>query len=196
MTRVGIFSGTFDPVHGGHIEFALQASKDCKLDTVYFLPEKTPREKSGITSYSNRVAMLSLALKKYKNLQLGPEFDDKFTVAKTLPKLKQEFASSRLVFLLGSDVVETFKYRWGGLKEFLQTVELCIGMRGTDSPEAVTKILQEVNEQYGIKVIYTLVTITGAHIASTTIRQGKYLLDELDSDVAAYISDKKLYSDE
>ena len=43
---VGIYSGTFDPVHTGHVAFALEAAQVANLQKVVFLPEETPREKT------------------------------------------------------------------------------------------------------------------------------------------------------
>ncbi len=196
MTRIGIFSGTFDPVHTGHVAFALQASKECKLDTVYFLPEKKPREKQGVTSYSNRAAMLKIAIKNNSNLQLGPELGDRFTVRYTLPKIQKEFDGARVVFLLGSDVVRTFTYRWEGLQEFLESVELCIGLRKSDDPQDIITILEAMKKQYNAKLVYCLIGSDKEHVSSTTIRRKNHSISDLDSDVAAYIADKNLYSDE
>jgi nicotinate-nucleotide adenylyltransferase len=67
--RIGIYSGTFDPVHSGHISFALQSLKAAKLDKVYFLPERRPRNKQQVEHFGHRVAMLKRAIKPY------PEFN-------------------------------------------------------------------------------------------------------------------------
>lgn len=42
MSRIGIYSGSFNPVHAGHIAFALQALESANLKTIYFLPERRP----------------------------------------------------------------------------------------------------------------------------------------------------------
>ena len=48
MARIGIYAGTFDPVHAGHVAFALQSLEAAKLDRVYFLPERRPRGKRQV----------------------------------------------------------------------------------------------------------------------------------------------------
>ncbi|HVI69805.1 MAG TPA: adenylyltransferase/cytidyltransferase family protein, partial [Magnetospirillaceae bacterium] len=63
MKRVGVFSGTFDPVHRGHLAFALSAQKRAQLDTVVFLPEHSPRGKIAVGSFTHRLEMLRLATK-------------------------------------------------------------------------------------------------------------------------------------
>ena len=82
MSKVGIFSGTFDPVHAGHIAFALEAMESAGLDKVYFLPESMPRRKSGVTHYAHRLAMLELALKPYNKLSILELPDKQFSVVK------------------------------------------------------------------------------------------------------------------
>lgn len=62
--RIGLFGGTFDPVHNGHLALARQARHHLGLDSVWFLPAAGPPHKIGspITSFDHRVAMLEIAL--------------------------------------------------------------------------------------------------------------------------------------
>ncbi|MEI8338988.1 MAG: adenylyltransferase/cytidyltransferase family protein, partial [bacterium] len=83
--RIGIFSGSFDPVHEGHIEFALQAIKVAKLDYLYFLPDIEPRHKSDVTHVAHRLEMLNLAIKPHPSLRVLELPDKKFSIATTLP---------------------------------------------------------------------------------------------------------------
>ena len=59
--RVGIYPGAFDPVHKGHIAFALAAITAHQLDKVFFLPEPSPRHKQGVKALDHRVEMVRLA---------------------------------------------------------------------------------------------------------------------------------------
>ena len=71
VKRIGIFAGTFDPVHKGHISFALQAIEAAGLDEVVFLPEPRPRHKQSVTDQSHRIAMINLAIKAYPKFFFG-----------------------------------------------------------------------------------------------------------------------------
>src|SRR3546814_8156923 len=89
MTKIGIYSGSFDPVHSGHISFALHAKQAANLDEVYFLQECMPSNKPFVEHYGHRVAMLNRATKPYKDINIIELVAKNFTILKTLPRLKQ-----------------------------------------------------------------------------------------------------------
>ena len=91
MSRIGVFSGSFDPVHKGHIAFALEAAKTAKLEKVYMAPEIKPRRKPGITHFAHRVAMLKLAVRSQPKLEVLELPDKYFLPQKTLAQLRQRF---------------------------------------------------------------------------------------------------------
>lgn len=137
-TKIGIYSGSFDPVHLGHITFALQAITEAGLDKVYFLPERVPRDKYVYEHFGHRVAMIKQAIKPHSKLDLL-ELDDKtFSVNKTLPELQKIFKDKELVFLFGSDKVENI-IKWSNAKKLLTSSSVVIGLRDGSSIEKVTE---------------------------------------------------------
>src|SRR4051812_5853101 len=92
--RIGIYAGTFDPVHAGHMSFALHARQMAGLDEVYFLPERTPRHKPQAEHYGHRVGMLRRAIRPYNNLAVLELVDKHFTVQRTMLGLRQVFKDS------------------------------------------------------------------------------------------------------
>lgn len=130
--RIGIYAGTFDPVHVGHITFALQAFKAAHLDMVYFMPEREPRYKTGVEHYGHRYAMLRRAVRPHLHLAVLDTTDKHFSVGRTLPRLQQEFGDAELVFLMGSDVAEHLP-TWAHIDQLVAQVSFCVGLRhGTD----------------------------------------------------------------
>src|SRR5687768_3694646 len=101
--RIGIFAGAFDPVHSGHIAFALQALKEAKLDVVVFLPERRPRDKPEVEHFAHRAAMIKRAIRPYRRLSVLELADRNLTVRKTLPQLEELFRGNELVFIVGAD---------------------------------------------------------------------------------------------
>src|SRR3954451_17379308 len=102
--RIGIFAGSFDPIHKGHIAFALKAAESAELDEVYFLPEQRPRGKEGITHISHRLAMLELAARAHAKLGVIDLPDKQFWMSKAWPRLRQRFPGDKLFLLMGVDV--------------------------------------------------------------------------------------------
>lgn len=139
--RIGIYAGTFDPVHAGHITFALQSLEAGKLDKVYFLPERQPRKKRDAEHFGHRVAMLNRAIKPHPQFEVMELVDVNFSVERTLPKLRTQFEDDQLVFLFGSDVLVGLP-DWPKVDILLSEAELIIGLRHQDNREAMHKLIE------------------------------------------------------
>jgi nicotinate-nucleotide adenylyltransferase len=139
--RIGIYAGTFDPVHAGHVTFALQALKAAELDKVYFLPERRPRDKTGVEHFGHRVAMLSRAVKPHPQFDVMELTDVSFSVDRTLPELQRKFEGGELVFLFGSDVLQRLR-DWPGVDRLLEESELVVGLREQDDRQKLHALIE------------------------------------------------------
>jgi len=193
MSKIGIYSGSFDPIHVGHVEFALAAKKECGLDKVVFLPEANPREKVEVSDIRLRSLMIGLGVEAYPGLELLYLNQDRFSVSLTLPRLYEQFPGAELVLLLGSDLVRTFSYRWEGLGELLATMELAVGLRMGDSAEEISHTIEAVAHDYGVKARYKIIKSPREHLASTQVRSGTHYIDDVNPKVAEYIKAQGLY---
>ena len=140
MYRIGIFSGSFDPVHKGHIAFALEAADVAKLDKVYFAPEVKPRRKPGITHIAHRLAMLQLVVRSQPRLDVVELPGKYFLPQTTLAHLHQRFPKDKLVLLLGSDLFEHLvehSEQWPNVEALLGQVELVVSARAGQTDEAL-----------------------------------------------------------
>ncbi len=141
--RVGIFSGVFDPVHKGHISFALTALREAKLDSVYFLVEAKPHRKTGVSHVAHRIAMAKLATAPYPKLRVLELPDKQFTVAKTLPRLNKIFSGSQLHFLCGSDMLRHMP-DWLHVDRLLKQAGLVVGVREPDDQKIAQKLISRL----------------------------------------------------
>ena len=113
MSGVGVFGGTFDPVHVGHLAIANAAIDELGLDHVYFVPaRRSPLKQDGpMASPEDRLAMLAAAIADEPRFRVSSvELDRKgpsFTVD-TLESLRGE---GELFLILGSDAYADFE-RW------------------------------------------------------------------------------------
>jgi nicotinate-nucleotide adenylyltransferase len=108
LRRIGLFGGSFDPVHQGHMRMATLALEKCRLDTVIFIPAQQPPHKhpKKLTSACHRVAMLTLALQRHKHFQLNRyELDRPGTTYsyQTVRHFARTYPAARLFFIMGSD---------------------------------------------------------------------------------------------
>lgn len=167
MSRIGIYAGTFDPVHTGHIAFALQSLNEAKLDKIYFMPERRPRAKQHVEHFAHRVAMLKQATKPHPKFEVLELVDISFSIDRTLSKLRTLFAGDQLVFLFGSDVIQTLP-AWPKAERLLKTTELVVGIRKTEDKQAVNDLISS----WTIKPKNTYIIDSYApHISSRMIRE-------------------------
>jgi nicotinate (nicotinamide) nucleotide adenylyltransferase len=140
--RIGIYAGAFDPVHAGHISFALQAKDAAKLDQIIFMPERRPRYKPSVEHYAHRVAMLKAALAPHPDLAVMEVVDRQFTVRRMLPLLESLFPGAELIFLMGSDTVMTMP-SWQYAERLMSRCEFVVGVRSEHQHTAVEHSVSE-----------------------------------------------------
>jgi nicotinate-nucleotide adenylyltransferase len=108
--RVGVFGGTFDPIHHGHLILAEQAREQGRLDEVWFVPAFRPPQKAGeaITRFDQRVEMLALAIAgnpvfridELEKERPGPSYS-----VDTLAELHARHPGTDFFLLLGGDAL-------------------------------------------------------------------------------------------
>jgi len=106
--RLGIFGGTFDPVHFGHLLLAECCREQLPLDRVWFLPAAVPPHKREreLTPAALRVEMLEMAIGGHEGLDVCRDEVERggvnYTVD-TLARLREEDPARELFFLMGAD---------------------------------------------------------------------------------------------
>lgn len=190
--RIGIYAGSFNPVHSGHIAFALQALQTAKLDRLYFLPERQPRYKPGVEHMGHRVAMLDRALLPHPKLAVLELPDVNFNVQRTLARLRRFHPTDQLVFLFGSEVIPTLP-EWPYIDQLLPNAELVVGLRVHDTkPELLQAVAGWPVQPKKLTVIQSYAPT----VSSTSIRQAlreRRKVNGLLSSVARYSDRHWLY---
>lgn len=105
--RIGIFGGTFDPVHMGHLILAEQCRDQANLDEVWFVPSASPPHKgNAVTRFEQRCDMLELAIAGHGAFALNrieSELPAPSFTARTLEQLHARHPGNEFSLLLGSD---------------------------------------------------------------------------------------------
>ncbi len=135
--RTGIFGGTFNPVHAGHIRAVRLALDACKLDRMLILPAGIPPHKNapGLAPAADRLAMCRLAFVEIPQAQIcdyeAKQAQKTFTVH-TLRWLGEEYPQDEFVFVMGGDMLLSFM-TWYCWEEILMRCELAALSREPDT---------------------------------------------------------------
>lgn len=194
--KVGIYSGTFDPVHNGHIAFAKEAVERCGLDKVFLLVEPQPRRKQGVKAQHHRQRMVELAIAKEPHLGSIVLDQSRFTVTETLPPLLARFKGMQIHFLMGDDTLTHFTDAdWPHLNEFVKAVTLIVGARQQSIAE-VERQLELIRKTRGARIRATVFQSNLPKASSqsirTALRKGARP-PEVSPEVFRYIQTEGLY---
>lgn len=170
--RIGIFGGTFDPIHSGHLVLAEQCREQCKLEEVWFVPAALPPHKltALITSPKSRCEMIEYAIAGNPAFRLNTiELDrigPSFTVT-TLEQLHLQEAGLDLFLLIGADSLKDLPH-WREPARILELATVVAVNRG-DRPLPDRSELRSVVGSAADQRIVT-VSMPGIEISSTDIR--------------------------
>ena len=194
VKKIGIFAGTFDPPHDGHLSFA-HAALEMGLEKIMFLPEPRPRRKQGVKALEHRIAMVQLAIAKEPKFGTIVLEQARFTPHETLPVLNERFKGYKLVILFGDDVISHIS-AWPNVKTLLNNNEFIIASRHQDVPE-LKSTLDSLQKTTNININYHIVETNYKVTTSSEIRQSivqKKMAIGLNPAVAEYITNNKLYT--
>ena len=199
MLRIGIYGGTFSPVHKGHVAAAKAFMEQMWLDVLYVIPTgNTPhKQMDGEVTATQRLRMCELAFEGVEGVivsDLEMRREGKSFTVDTLESLSGE--DRRLFLLLGTDMMLTL----GNWRNPARIFELCYPVyvrRESDKAldEEIVQKIAEYNQTYG-KVVRRIVT-DPIEVSSTEIRAavkaGQGIEALVPARVAAYIKENGLY---
>lgn len=197
--RIGIYGGSFSPIHNGHIR-ALKAFLDqMQLDFVYVIPTYIPPHKaaSGVIDSKHRLKMCELALGGLDGVVVSDIEIARGGTSYTVDTLRALYnENNRLFLLMGTDMMLTLD-TWRSPAEIFK---LCypVYMRresDKDNDALIIKKISEYTEKYG-KVVRRIVA-DPIEISSTEIRKklvrGEDVSEYLPECVVSYIKENRLY---
>src|SRR5436190_21068301 len=142
--RLGLYGGSFDPVHYGHLLLAECCREQCRLDAVWFVPAAVPPHKQDATlsPANQRIEMLQLAIGGHESLAVYRGEIERGGVSYTVDTLEQlhrEEPQRELFFLMGADSL-------ADLPTWRDPVRICepaipVVVRRADSPEPDESVL-------------------------------------------------------
>jgi len=136
--RIGVFGGSFDPIHNGHLAAASAVQQAMNLDRVLFVPAGDQWQKHISASAQDRLAMVALAIDQHPGFEVS-DVDVRrsgatYTVD-TLKELQSQNPDSNLFFILGTDAAAGLQ-SWKSPVELLNLAEFVVVTRpGSDFSE-------------------------------------------------------------
>ncbi len=187
IRRLGLFGGSFDPVHHGHVEPVLQALRELDLDRVVYLPTARPPHKPGrqFAPSHARFAMVELALLEHPELlvsafELTPG-KPAFTVD-TVRHFRERHPRAELYLLIGGDSFATID-GWHGWRELVDEARLGVLMRPGWRVERVRAELAPAVAELAATDRVHFVANRAVEISSTELRrrfaEGREVGDDL-----------------
>ena len=188
---IGLFGGTFDPVHNGHLIIAEWLTEVLEIEKTFFVPAKIhPFEiKSDITEGFHRVNMLKDGLKEFSNFTVSEYEINKNTVSysvETIQAFKKEYPDKPLYFFIGSDNLDNF-LKWKDPMEILNLCHVVVYNRSQIEPEN-----DLFNHPKVLSIISPIIEISSSLIRRRITRQMPYK-SLVPKAVFEYINQNKLY---
>ena len=196
--RIGIFGGSFDPVHKEHKNFATAAIEGLRLDKLFVMPAYAPPHKPGrvLSLDEDRLRMCALAfsdiekveVSDYEILQKGTSY-----TYLTCRHFRRKYPNAEIFFLVGTDMLRDFP-TWKNPHSIVEDVTIAVCGRNDEDGwwEKEQRFFQEKFGRPFARVAYN-----GADVSSTRIRvlagAGMRLNEFLDEKTEDYVREKGLY---
>ncbi|MFH0989693.1 MAG: nicotinate-nucleotide adenylyltransferase [bacterium] len=189
--RIGLFGGSFDPPHLGHLLVAESAREQLGLEQVIFVPAFQPPHKNGLQqcTAAQRLKMTHLAVRNNRRFKVSAiEIRRKgvsFTID-TVMQFKKQFPEAELFFIMGGDSINQFT-RWKSPAEILALTQIAVYHRAGERKRK-TIFKRKIHFLSG-----GLVTISSSEIRRKIHRSEsiRYLVPE---NVYQYIQSHNLYT--
>ena len=196
--KIGIYGGSFDPVHVGHVNAALTFKEELSLDKIIVIPAYQPPHKKGLamTPSEHRMNMCNLAFGKLEGFEVSDieilRADEGY-MADTVAQIREIYPDDELYLLIGGDMLLYFR-KWYAWSKITDEAVLAVAARNWDD-DAALEAEAAVLRSYGAEV--RIVPIDVKEISSTAVRETVKRADDISSmvpeGVDEYIWDHYLY---
>jgi len=198
LKNVAIFGGTFDPIHVGHIQLALEMCEQEKIDEVWFVPARQNpfKEESDHLPVERRLAMVELAIEGISQLKLCTIEAERKGVSYTIDTVEAltKKWEGEIVFslLIGSDSVKDF-FQWKDAEKILEMATVYIGLRTCSDPFEEIKGPNESIEKLKGNLLKNRVLEISSTYLRQSVREGKPWEHLVPRNLIDYIVKNRLY---
>jgi nicotinate-nucleotide adenylyltransferase len=200
IERIGVFGGSFDPVHMGHLTIAQDAVEQLELDRLIFIPAAVPPHKQGKTLAEgrHRFEMLQLATESNLSFEVSDMELQRGGVSYTFDTMTQvqfEHPGAELFFIVGIDSL-TILHAWRNVDKLLEMCTIVPFARGGEDAARVAEQIQ-LPESWKARLMERLIRIHEIEISASEIRmrlaEGLSIRYLVPPEVEMYIAEHGLY---
>lgn len=187
MKKVGIFGGTFNPPHNGHLLMANEVLQSLQLAEIWFMPNQIPphKQRRDIISAEHRFNMLQLAVNgndafRVESIELersGPSF-----TYDTICLLKERHPDIQFYFIIGADMIE-YLPKWYKI-DLLQNLVQFVGVKRPN---------YKTTTQYNVLEVDVPQFDVSSSFIRRRLKEGKNIRYLLPDSVIQYIKEHRLY---
>ncbi len=197
--RIGVFGGTFNPVHLGHLILAEQAREQGRLDQIWFVPAARPPHKDPNTSFRHRAEMLHLAVAGHPAFRVDEQEESRpgpsYTVH-TLTELARQHSGHEWFLLIGADTLAELHEWYDPVGVVRQAGLMVMGRSGqriltAEELRSVLNLSADVPLQ--LEVIAAPLIDISSHDLRRRAAQGRSLRYLVPRAVEIYAQEKGLY---
>ena len=187
--RIGLFGGSFDPIHLGHLAILRSFLSSGYIDELWLLVNPHPPHKQNTdASYTDRLNMVDLATKEISECLIS-RIEEDLPVPnysyKTIDYVSDTLGYPEVYFCLGSDSIDSFR-SWKDYKKILERVRLLVAQRKADFT------LPAYLKSKAVLVEHELMTISSTDLRGK-LQMGEPLDEYLHATTIDYISKHNLY---
>lgn len=197
--RVGIFGGTFNPIHFGHLILAQNAAEFCNLDKVLFIPSGVSyfKDPETIACAEDRLNMVSAAIADnplFEVSTIETERSGNSYTYETIESLKRDHPDYDLFYIIGADTLFSME-KWKYPDIIFDNVRIVCAPRNNCSSDMLNKQQTYLKEKFNADIIimdYPEIEISSSFIRNI-IKENKTAKYYLSEGVREYIVNHNLY---
>jgi len=192
MKKIGLYLGTFNPIHNGHIALANYFINNTDLDEVWVVltPQNPFKKNHNLIQDNHRLEMANNTFNHLKNIKVSDiefQLDKPNYTIDTINRLSKDFPDQQFTLLIGEDNLVNF-HHWKDYSKILDLVEVYVYPRTTD-----INIDQELITNNKINILDAPKIETSSDQIRKRIKEGDDIQSYLPKEIYKYIIEKKLY---
>ena len=193
MKKIGLFFGSFNPIHIGHLILANYILENSDMDELWFVvsPQNPFKDKKSLLTDHNRLDMVQLAVKNYPKMRASNvEFSlpkPSYTID-TLTYLKEKYPNYSFALIMGEDNLDSLP-KWKNAEKLMSDYQIIVYPRTFEGEKKDSEYLQHEN----VSIVNAPIIELSATEIRTMIKEGKNVRPMLPPEVFEYLDGSSFY---